>query len=266
MKKAYPPILTICALLAGATTSQSASSLTFGSQTLISTSGTFNISVTDGAAGYGGLASGTFGDGTVEAYALYRNAGGNTGAGAVTPIERYAQKSGSLLSTPTLANTGTTGDTFANANVFTTNDPGVGFSGTPNFATGTGTITGGRVSNGTIDISGYTQGTIYLMAGAFSNLLPVNLSMTGTGQTTLTANNGTLNTPGNRNMYVFAYSFENTDGLYDEISYSILNSGSNENNRARYMGVIVDAVAIPEPSSALLGLLGTCLLLRRRRR
>lgn len=212
------------------------------------------------------MASGTFGDGTVEAYALYQNTGGGTGSGDVTPIVRYAEKNGSTIGTPTLTNTTTTGSTFDIANVFTTNSPGVDFAGTPNFATGTGTITGGRVSNGTIDISGYTLGTIYLLAGAFDNTLPVNLSMTGTGQTTLTADNGTLNTPANRNMYVFAYTFDNTDGLYDEISYSILNTGSNAGNRARYMGVIVDATAIPEPSAALLGGFGFLLLLRRRDR
>lgn len=243
----------------------SAATLAFDSTTLISSSGTFNISVTDGKASYGGLASGTFGDGTVEAYALFTNANGTLGGGAVTPLDRYADKSTAIISTPTLTNTTTTGDTFGNANVFTTNDPGVGFAGTPNFAAGVDpTSSGGRVSSGTIDISGFSSGTIYLLAGAFSSTLPVNLSMTGTGQTTLTADNGTLSTAGNRNMYVFAYDFDNTGGLYDEISYSILNvSASNTSNRARFMGVVVDA--IPEPSAALLGGLGLLALLRRRR-
>jgi hypothetical protein len=261
--------LALLASLAGFATTPpaNAATLAFDSSTLISSSGTFNISVTDGKASYGGLASGTFGDGTVEAYALFTNANGTLGGGTVTPLNRYAAKNGTLISTPTLTNTSTTGDTFGNANVFTTNDPGVGFAGTPNFATGVDpTSSGGRVSEGTIDISGFSSGTIYLLAGAFSSTLPVNLSMTGAGQTTLTADNGTLSTAGNRNMYVFAYDFDNAAGLYDEISYSILNvSASNTSNRARFMGAIVNATAIPEPSAALLGGLGMLMLLRRRR-
>jgi uncharacterized protein (TIGR03382 family) len=259
--------LALLASFAGFATAPQANgaTLAFSSSTLISSSGTFHISVTDGKASYGGLASGTFGDGTVEAYALFTNANGGIGAGTVTPLNRYADKNGTLISTPTLTNTSTTGDTFGNANVFTTNDPGVGFAGTPNFATGVPTSSGGRVSNGTIDISGFSSGTIYLLAGAFGNDLPVNLSMTGTSQTTLTADNGVLTTAGNRNMYVFAYDFDNTGGLYDEISYSILNTGTNQANRARFMGAIVNASAIPEPSAALLGGLGLLALLRRRR-
>lgn len=259
--------LALLASLAGFATAPlaNAATLVFDSSTLISSGGTFNISVTDGSASYGGLASGAFGDGTVEAYALFTNANGTLGGGAVTPLNRYADKNGALISAPTLTNTSTTGDTFGNANVFTTNGPGVGFAGTPNFATGVDpTSSGGRVSNGTIDISGFSSGTIYLLAGAFGNDLPVNLSMTGTSQTTLTADNGALTTAGNRNMYVFAYDFDNTGGLYDEISYSILNTGTNQGNRARFMGAIVNATAIPEPSAALLGGLGLLALLRRR--
>ena len=198
--------LALLASLAGFATAPlaNAATLAFDSSTLISSGATFNISVTDGKASYGGLASGTFGDGTVEAYALFTNANGTLIGGAVTPLNRYASKNGTLISTPTLTNTTTTGDTFGNANVFTTNDPGVGFAGTPNFATGVDpTSSGGRVSVGTIDISGFSSGTIYLLAGAFDHDLPVNLSMTGTGQTTLTANNGALNTDSNRNMHVY---------------------------------------------------------------
>lgn len=240
-----------------------AATLTFDSQTLISSGGNFNISVFDGAAGYGGLASGTFGDGTVEAYAFFTNDGGLVSP--VAPLNRYAELEASIISTPTLTNTTTTGSTFGNANVFTTNDPGIGFAGTPNFAVGEPTISGGRVSNGTIDISGYSSGTVYILAGAYQNTLPVLLSMTGAGQTTLNADNGTLSTATTRNMYVFAYDFDNSDGLYDEISYSMLNTGSNSGNRARYMGAVVDAVAVPEPASALLALGGLAALLALRR-
>ncbi len=261
----YGAILAVALSLA--TAESRGATLTFGSQTLISSGGDFSISVFDGEARYGGLATGALGDGTVEAYALFQNADGGTGSGDVTPIVRYAEKAGSLLGTPTLTNTGTSGTTFANANVWTTNDPGSpGFGGTPNFATGTGTITGGRVSNGTIDISGYSAGTVYLLAGAYQNTLPVVLSMTGPSQMTLNADNGTLNTATTRNMYVFEFDFDNSDGLYDEISYSILSTGSNFNNRARYMGVIIDAVAVPEPGVMMLGGLGAVLLLVRWRR
>lgn len=250
-----------CCLCAG---SGFGASLIFNSETLISSGGNFNISLYDGSASYGGLASGTFGDGTAEAYYLVSN---NLVSG-VTPLNRYAEKNGSLMPTPSNTNATTTGSTFTNANVFTTNDPGVGFSGTPNFAVGALTVSGAYNVDGTIDISGFSSGTVYLLAGAYQNTIQMDLAMTGSGQTTLNAINGSLrttNTATTRNMYVFAYSFDNTGNLYDEISYSFLNSGSNASNRARFMGVIIDGVAVPEPSAALLGGLGALLLLRRRR-
>jgi len=223
-----------------------AASLGFVSETHISSSGDFKVSVYNGKAGYSGLVSGTFGDGTVEAYALFRNAS----ASNVTPLDRYAHDGTPTFSFPTFSNTTTTGSTFENADVWTSNNPGTNFSGgdTANFGGSVLTISGAYNVSGTIDISNFLSGTVYVLAGTYGNTINVNLSMSGTGQTTLSAINGALRTnsaPASRNTYVFAYTFDNSDKLYNRITYSFLNSGENAANRARFMGVVMDAVRPP---------------------
>jgi hypothetical protein len=245
-----------------------AATLTHVSDIQISSGSNFNISVYDGKAGYSGVNSGSFGDGTVEAYYFIKNETAATTAGGAdgtvgTPV-RYADDGSTILSTVT--NSGGTGFAeFNRGDVWTTNDPGTNFSGgaAANFGGDTETISGALATTGTINISGFASGTIYFLAGGFTNsgqTTGFDLTMTGAGQGDVTAGNSFVPNA-TRNMYVQSFTFSDAAD-YSEISYTHFGTAGN---RSRMMGVIVDGVAIPEPSTALLGGLGFLMLLRRRR-
>jgi uncharacterized repeat protein (TIGR02543 family) len=224
----------------------------------ISNSTDFNISVYPGKAGYAGTGSyagvtGAFGDGTVEAYYFLKNQTPATtlnGADGVvgTPV-RYADDGSTLLSNAT--NTGGTSfSEFSRGDVWTTNDPGTNFSGggAANFGGAAETICGAYQTTGTIDISGFTSGTIYFLAGGYSSsgqTSGFNLTMSGAGQTNVLASNSFVPTT-SRNMYVQSFTFSNAEN-YDTISYTHFGTTSG---RSRIMGVIVDGVSSSPPSNS----------------
>lgn len=261
--KTLAPLMVAAAFGMSALTAQAAT-ITFDSRTKVTSNTAWEVSVFDGKAGYDGLASGTFGDGTVAAYRFWQNVGGGSG---VNGVATYAQ-GGGLISeiTQTKSNPPTYG---VGADVWTTSDPGVGYSTTPDYQDGVSPIVSTTVSgaynvDGTIDISGLVSGTAYILAGAYQNSVTVALDMTGSGQTTQSASNN-YNTTNDRNVHVFAFSFGDAAG-YDQISYSFDNTGNNASNRSRFMGVVVDGEPIPEPASlALLGFGGLLIAGRRTR-
>lgn len=133
-------------------------------------------------------------------------------------------------------------------NGYTTNDPGSDLLaplGSRNFTAGIRDLSD---FSGSVDISGMTQGSIYLFYGRYNG---GGLSLTATlSDTVLPAiPSGELFTgPAavvNQNIYVTRIDFVNDQG-YDQIDYT--------SNGSRLVGAVVTSV-IPEPSSlALLGL------------
>lgn len=247
-------LLTACSLCSHA------ASVSFSSSPLFSeTTTNFTISVYDGQASYSGLISGNFGDGTAEAWQLVRNVDDGGGVSTNNNIEVYSQQ-GTWGGTPTYSNTGDIRDyELDRGDVWDTNDPS---SQSANYGGTTWTITGAQNTSTTLDISSYASGTIYILAGGYDTIFQTGITMSGSGQSDLVATTGDIDPSTQRTLYLNTFTFDNSEGNYDSIEFTYT---GNASNRARYMGVVVDAVAIPEPSAALLGLLGTCLLMRRKR-
>lgn len=281
MKKQVILLLSVVTLSA---VSAHSATITSVSNTLVTTNNAnFDISVVDGNAKYndrgvGGAEPGTptfqttLGDGTLLSY----NFVGNDGSGS--ELTTYASAG---TRTPTPVRSGATTSTHGNgedwANVWITSDPGpnLDFSGSAKDANPTGVAgaanTFARVvsADGVVDISGLSSGDLYFPVGSFNNGFSLTLTMTGAGQPDLTADYtvdpGVL---GNTNNgWISEFSFTN-EGQYDTINYEWrhLDLDGSPGSRARFMGVMLDGEAIPEPSGvALVGLAGFGFLLRRRR-
>jgi hypothetical protein len=216
-------------------------SLSHNTITKISGGTNFNISVYPGKAGYAGTgatygsATGAFGDGTVEAYTFLKNVStGNPGA-----ITSYASGG------PTITYHWNQVAGFAEwdrGDVWTTNDPGTNFSdgAAANYGGTVETISSGYLVNGTIDISGFSSGKVYILCGGYDTPFQVDLTMSGAGLAPFAAGSGSIDPLTDRNMYVIAFDFGNASGDYDTIAYSYTGSASN---RSRFMGVIVDGAA-----------------------
>ncbi|WP_146209256.1 hypothetical protein [Coraliomargarita sinensis] len=231
--------------LGASAVSAQAASISHDSSVLISSNSDFKVSVYDGKAGYAGTGStfgalsGNFGDCTVEAYAFLHNA--TTGKNG--EIAAYASF-GPAITYDCAAVTAFA--EFDRGDVWTTNNPGTDFSGgdAANYGVSFETISGGYDVTGTIDISRFTSGTVYVLCGGFEDPFQVDLSMSGSGQSDLDAGSASIDPDPTRNMYVLAFSFDNADGSYETISYAYTGSSSG---RARFMGVVVDAERVPGP-------------------
>ena len=143
------------------------------------------------------------------------------------------------------------------------NDPGTGFSGgdPANFTTDTWARAQGI--DGTIDISGLVSGTVYFFHGTFENPSIVSLTMTGAGQPDLPASH--TEDPGGINKgYMTSFAFADAAD-YDTITWNYTNTDTDA-SRARFMGVVIDGVPIPEPSTLCLTALGVLGLVGCRRR
>lgn len=225
-----------------------------------------DISVFDGSAGYAGIddtgaaTSGTFGDGTVEAYAFFSGDDGgdgfNNGNDTITTIA-----SGGTSITGTVGSVSMQQVTGA-SDIWETTDP-VGFTTTADYTNPTQAVGFAGTWSGSIDISTYTSGTVYFLYGHYrggTTAQGLNLTMADTNGPELDIqllNAGSTDSTNNWEQYVVATSFVNDLG-YDTIDYEIaLTNG-------RVGGIVVNG--IPEPSTlALLGLSGMLLLIRRRR-
>lgn len=226
-----------------------------------------DISVFDGSAGYAGSddagnpTSGTFGDGTAEAYAFFAGDDGGDGFGQANDgITTFASGGTSITGT---IGTGTLQNNTGNADVWETTDPS-GFTTTADYTSPTVTVGLDGTWSGTIDISTYTSGTVYFLYGHYRGgggaALDLDLTMKDTNGPELDIqllDAGSTDQPNNWEHYLVEASFVNDLG-YDTIDYD----GTFTNGRIG--GIVVNGV--PEPSTfALLGLSGMLLLICRRR-
>ena len=165
--------------------------------------------------------------------------------------------SGSQIGAFTLSNTGPNPGAVASNAIFDFTDAG-------------GTLTTGAsataaVVNGTVDITGLTAGSLFVLYGTFADANEVTLTLSGVGQENIVASGGSLDPIGNTPLNSLTqFNFDNPDLLYDTLTLSYRN-GDLDGSRARFSGVVLTG-QIPEPSSAmLLGLGMTAFILRRRK-
>ncbi|MGC6466690.1 MAG: hypothetical protein ACON5N_13985 [Akkermansiaceae bacterium] len=216
----------------------------------------FDISVFPGAAGYndrgiGGSEPGEptfsnpFGDGTVLDY----NFVGNEGTGS--PLTTYASGEAGLIPTPTAPSANVHGNGEDWANVWTVSDPGADFAANPKDHNPTNTIgaanTFARAAevDGTIDITGIREGTLYFPHGTFINAWTLTVTMSGEGLPDIVALDTEVNGASTNFGWITSFTFVNKDG-YDTISYNYTN-GDRDGSRARFMGVILAADADSTP-------------------
>ena len=250
--------------------SQGASLLSGGTDTLVAgdVNDDYVISVNANNSGYGNTFSAssdaafagttineTF-NGPIEGY-RFVNVTGGRGNRTLSTVVESGNVVSLITSTDEADNEGF--DSFGQTALdgFTGTDPGANFaspSGSNDFTAG---IRGLDDFSGTVDISGITEGSIYVFYGKFGGgALSLTATMSGAGLSDI--NSGELFTGtspvGNQNIYATRMDFVN-DEDYETISY--------ESGGSRYVGTVVTAV--PEPSAALLGGIGLLALLRRRR-
>ena len=265
-------VTTICA------GSAQAASLNFSQSWLHAQNGgntNHDISVYDGAAGWSGFdtagatTSGTFGDGTVDAYRFFTEDAANTNT-----VVTYAQR-GTII-----GNFTTTDTSFGGGNqvgVWTDSDP-VGFTSDADFGNDANPSTRSVISGGltdgaiSVDVSGYDSGNVYIMYGGYrTNFNPAfDITMTGQGLQDIDATlQGSFDSIANNwEHYLLDISFVNDMG-YETISFYFNTAGTNYQENGRFTGVVVDGVSanvIPEPASAIVGMIGIGALAMRRRR
>jgi hypothetical protein len=234
-----------------------AATLALDSTTTLGTAA-FNVSVNSTNSGFSGnVGNGTFSDPILD-YDFFHHTAPNT-------ITSYAP-GGALIDTPTGSSTGNE----SYVTLWTTSDPdsapgtpGIDFGTTPDH-TNSGSMTKLKTATGTVHINGLTSGSLYLFFGAYRGTATFNLTLSGGGQADVLETFASVNIfPGSTNTtYVSQFSFADAAD-YDTLTYVYTHSASDTQGR---LGGAVLTSAIPEPSSsALLGLGGLALILRRRK-
>jgi hypothetical protein len=193
----------------------------------------FNLSVFPGSAGYEDLnaVSTPFGDGTVLDYRFFDSPD--------DALNSYADGEAGLISDSTAAAENVNGAGEHWAVVWTTNDPG---ADPANFPAPTITFARAQTITGTIDISGLKSGSLYFPHGTYINSWTIALTMSGPGQADVLAEAGAPNGPSVNMAWMTTFAFFNAS-IYDTITYTYTNTDV-DGSRARFMGVILDGVAI----------------------
>jgi hypothetical protein len=264
----------MASLVATAALSVSAlAGITIQPSTYFSTAAGFgdgDISVYDGKARWSGVTdstgatthSGTFGDGTVLDYQF---TGTNRGSG--TMVTHAAGSSSIISSDFTVGTYGTSGGANSGLDVWTATDPdntGTWDTTPDSNAWGNDHVTGGDQLRGVIDVSGLQSAQIYFIYGSYKNAATIDLGTTVAGNDL-----GTLSLPfdgpDNDRLVIHEVLYNNSVDPLTTIHFNY--SAQASAGRGRFSGVIIDGVAIPEPSAAILLVLGASglFLLRRRR-
>lgn len=228
-------VLLIAVAVPAATVSYSASPL------MSNTTTDFNISLFPGKASYAGLVSGTFGDGTAEAYQLVANVDDGGGESTNNNIFVYAEK-GNWSGTPTYTNTSDVRDyDLYRGDIWTTNDPGTNFSGgdDANFGGTTWTISGAAGTSTTLSLPGYISGTgtVYILAGGYDTPFQTGITLND-GALNPSATSGSIDPSTQRILYLNTFTFD-LGGTTGNYTLNFTYTGST-GARARYMGVVVD--------------------------
>lgn len=231
--------------------------------------GALNISVYDGEAGWGGtVTSGMFGDGTLLDYALY-NADNNSAG--------YAAGSASLIGDATW--TYARGNALNIVDAWETSDPDTGggpFTTTPDFS-GTGdvdkTLLAASFGGSRVDVSGLSQGTLWVVHGTYLDANQVTATLSGPGQIGIVTAGDQVAAGSaignNTGMWITAFTFDTDGGAYTDLDWHYANDDldSSPGSRAKFVGVLLDDWVVPEPSTlALLGIAGATLIGVRRSR
>ncbi len=240
-------IVALACLVVATTIANAAPGVTWTSTTQLTSNGeVFNISVFPGKARYtpstavvGGVTT-PFGDGTVLDYFVA------TGTNGVAYAGNYLAKGGTYINNPSngggIVNTPTSwGQTWV------TSDPD---SAPLDYKTGTVPQVGQTTFPlvGTINISTLSSGTLYVIAGSFSQSMVIDVKMTGPGQTQLNAVTQTISPGGNNNrLRVVRYDFDNSGAAYNTLTWTY-NGGSNL-ARTKFYGVVLDGTIYVDTSA-----------------
>lgn len=236
--------------------------------------GPFNVSVNANNAGYAGIFYDLPGTGT-NGPAFERDFS--------DPVLDYSFVGGGTANVLTVSRTGggglisyTTTDTVfdgfgqSQLQLWTTSDPGADLTSplTARDSSGSGYRSFGQAV-GTVDITGLASGTVNVFYGAFGTTPTLTAVMSDSNGilSDITMSDAHLNGDNaNRGEYYAAeLDFDNDLG-YDTIEFTWLANGIDDTANGRGLGAVLTGVAIPEPSStALLGLGGLALILRRRK-
>ena len=217
------------------------------------TADTFELSVYPGKASYDstgvGGATGTIGDGTVVDYAFYNNSSVTASNGGWF-LTTYARGTAGLIS-DVIAKYESGAGASGLAEIWTTTDPGVGFSSTPDYASSFNTW--GYVSHltNTINISKYQSGTVYMLFGSFADATTNTLTMSGPGQPDLTTTHVVSSYTGN-DYHMSSFDFAQAEA-YDTITAVYRNGDLDTSpaSRARYMGIIFDGELSPPKGTTI---------------
>lgn len=207
----------------------------------------FNISVFPSRASYSGLGangyvSEDFGSGTVLDYSFFNGSSGT--------VESYADGPANIIGPVTAPTPDTT--TRDEAQIWTASDPGEDWLASVADFTMNTSARSDNV-NGTIDISGMSDGRLYFIYGGYRSNVQINLTMTGPGQPDVQLLQAGKDYANNTEYYVAGVKFSFAQD-YDTITYEY-NSTSDKNITARsiFTGVVVTGPLDPAiPKARLL--------------